>query len=144
MPRYFVPWPVSAGFPSPGERHVEQPLDLDVLLSFERDATYYVTVEGNSMFGAAIHDGDILIVSRAIEPTPHAIVVAVLNTTFMVKRLMYESDGTILLHSEHPQYPPLRVEQGMNFSVWGVVMFVLHPLHPLAARRLRQREGKGQ
>jgi DNA polymerase V len=143
MPLHFIPWPVSAGFPSPGERHFEQPLDLDALLSFERDATYYVTVEGNSMIGAAIHDGDILIVSRAVEPTSRAIIVAVLNNTFTVKRLMYGSDGAIFLHSEHPHYPPLHVEQQMNFSIWGVVMFVLHPLHPLSARRLHQREGNG-
>lgn len=141
----FVPWPVTAGFPSPAERHFERPLDLDALLSFERDATYYVTVEGNSMVGAAIHDGDILIVSRAVEATSHAIVVAVLDTSFVVKRLVFGADGTISLHSEHPRYPPLFIDQHTNFSIWGVVMFVLHPLHSLSAQRLRQREeGNGQ
>lgn len=144
MALHFIPWSVSAGFPSPGERHFEQSLDLDKLLSFEPDATYYVTVEGNSMGGASIHDRDILIVSRAIEAASHDIIVAVLNNCFMVKRILFEPDGTISLHSEHPHYPSVLINQQMNFFIWGVVMCVLHPLHPLMTDRFQQRKGQEQ
>ena len=132
----FAPFSAHAGFPSPGEHHVEHSLSLDDLVAFDREATYFVTVEGNSMYGANISSGDILVVSRAIEPTSHAIVVVTLDSRFLVKRILYDQNGSITLSSEHPAYPPVRVTETMRFSVWGVAVFVLHPLHPLAAHRL--------
>lgn len=125
-----------AGFPSPGDSHFERPLDLNNLVAFDADATYFVMVEGDSMRGANIASGDILIVSRALEATSQSIVVVVLDGQFLVKRIVSAQDGSISLHSAHLSYPPIQVNETMHFSVWGVVVFVLHPLHPLAVHRL--------
>lgn len=47
-----------AGFPSPAEQYQEPPLDLNELLVKRPAATYFVRVEGDSMVGAGISDGD--------------------------------------------------------------------------------------
>lgn len=61
--------PVSAGFPSPAEDYIEKNLDLNELLVKHPAATFFVRVSGHSMMGANIHDQDILIVDRSIEPS---------------------------------------------------------------------------
>ena len=57
-----------AGFPSPAEQYLEPPLDLNELLVKRPAATYFVRVEGDSMIGAGIHDGDLLVVDRSLRP----------------------------------------------------------------------------
>lgn len=53
---------VVAGFPSPAEQYQETPLDLNELLVKRPAATFFVKVQGESMIGEGIHDGDLLVV----------------------------------------------------------------------------------
>ncbi|MFN2369128.1 MAG: LexA family protein, partial [Desulfurivibrionaceae bacterium] len=77
---------VSAGFPSPAEDYIEQHLDLNELLIRRPAATFFVRVNGDSMTGAGINHGDILIVDRSVEPAGGKIVIAVIDGEFTVKR----------------------------------------------------------
>ena len=52
------------GFPSPAEQYVDSPLDLNELLVKKPAATYFVRAAGDSMTGAGISPGDILVVDR--------------------------------------------------------------------------------
>ncbi len=70
---------VPAGFPSPAEDHIEKTLDLNEFLVRHPQATFFVRVSGDSMAGAGIHDKDILVVDRSIEPAHGKIVIAVLD-----------------------------------------------------------------
>ena len=58
---------VVAGFPSPAEQYLEPPLDLNELLVKRPAATYFVRVEGDSMVGKGIYDGDLLVVDRSLD-----------------------------------------------------------------------------
>jgi DNA polymerase V len=58
--------PVRAGFPSPAEDHIKKTLDFNELLVRHPIATFCLRVSGDSMIGAGIHDGDLLIVDRAL------------------------------------------------------------------------------
>ena len=58
---------VPAGFPSPAEDYVECSLDLNEHLIEHREATFFVRVKGQSMTGAGISDGDLLVVDRSLE-----------------------------------------------------------------------------
>ena len=71
--------PVSAGFPSPAGDYIECRLDLNEHLIQHPSATFFVRVAGESMVGAGIHDGDMLIVDRSLEPVHGSVVVAALN-----------------------------------------------------------------
>ena len=66
----------AAGFPAPGDDLVEKPLDLNDLLIDNPTATFFVRVAGDSMEGAKIFDGDVLVVDRSVAPTDGSIVVA--------------------------------------------------------------------
>lgn len=118
---------ISAGFPSPAEDHIDQKLDLNRHYIKNPAATFFVTVSGDSMTGAGIHNGDLLIVDRSLEPLPGRVVIAVLNGEHTVKRLHREGDRLLLL-AENADYPPIEVGEMEELHVWGVVTCVLHQL----------------
>jgi DNA polymerase V len=110
----------AAGFPAPGDDMVEAPLDLNDLLIEHPNATFFVRVSGDSMEGARIFDGDILVVDRAVEPSDGAIVVAAVYGELVVKRLRQRSQQ-IELHSEQVGYEPIVVDAAEGVHIWGVV-----------------------
>ena len=111
---------VAAGFPSPADDHLEKPLDLNEHLVRHPAATYFVRVEGDSMDGAGIRNGDILVVDRALEPRSGSIVVAVVNGELTVKRLDIR-DRRLWLVPENPAYAPIEIREGTELAIWGVV-----------------------
>ena len=70
---------VPAGFPSPAADYEENQLDLNKHLIRNPAATFFVRVSGDSMTGAGINDGDLLIVDRSLEPKNKNVVIAVIN-----------------------------------------------------------------
>ncbi|KAI9129166.1 LexA family transcriptional regulator [Acaryochloris sp. CCMEE 5410] len=123
----FLSAPVSAGFPSPADDHLQKNLNLQDALIPRPAATFLMRVEGDSMEGCGIFSGDLLVVDRSIDPVDGAVVIAVLDGEFTVKRFR-KTQGKILLTAENPDYPPITVQRGMDFSVWGVVTYVVHGL----------------
>ena len=73
-----------------------------------------------------IHSGELLVVDRMVETKDGDIVVARLGPEFTVKRLHTEEDGRLRLLSENPSYEPIEVTEGMDFEVWGRVMYSIH------------------
>jgi DNA polymerase V len=118
---------VSAGFPSPAEDYIDGGLDLNELLVRHPAATFFVRVSGDSMIGAGMHAGDILVVDRAAGAVNGSIIIAALHGEFTVKRLVREK-GEIYLVPENPAYSATRVTADMGFEVWGVVTCVIHRL----------------
>jgi DNA polymerase V len=117
---------ISAGFPSPADDHQDGNLDFNQYLIQHPAATFCLRVSGDSMIGASIHSGDLLIVDRSLEPLPGRIVVAAVNGELTVKRLMRQS-GQMVLMAENPNYPPIPLRQDVDScTVWGVVTYVIH------------------
>ena len=112
---------IPAGFPSPAESYAEKGLDINDYLVRNKASTYFFRVVGDSMIGAHIHDGDMLVVDRSIKPKHGHIVLAVINNEYTVKRL-YAYNGVIELHAENPAYPPIRFRENDELQVWGVVV----------------------
>ncbi len=119
--------PVAAGYPSPGEDYLEGKLDLNRHLIKHPAATFFVRVVGDSMIDAGIHPGDILIVDRSLEPADKKVVIAVIEGELTVKRIRLKK-GSVRLVPENEKYEPLKIEDGMNFEIWGIVTNVIHPL----------------
>src|SRR3569623_80172 len=111
---------VTAGFPSPAGDHLDRDLDLHELLVAHPAATYYVRLSGDSMEQAGLHDGDILVVDRSIEPTHGKIVIAVIDGELTCKRLFKQADR-VELHPENPAYPVIEIRPEREFLIWGVV-----------------------
>lgn len=118
---------VAAGFPSPADDHVDQDLDLHAYLVRNPPGTYFARAEGDSMTGKGIHDGDLLVIDRTIEPSNGHTVVAVLNGEMLVKE--YRRIGRQLYLLAHNElYPPIRLSEGEECRIWGVVTHVIHAL----------------
>ena len=119
---------VSAGqsrFPSPAQDYEQKFLDLNERYIKNQPATYFFDVEGNSMEGAGIFDGDVAIVDRAIKAKSSSIVIADVDGAWMVKRL-YKRGDVIKLLSEHPEHPPITFSEGQELVIFGVVTYVIH------------------
>ena len=116
---------VSAGFPSPAEEHTQSKIDLNNLLIENPSATYYVRVNGDSMLGAGIVNGDLLIVDRSIEVTNNCIVVAHVDGEFTVKRIKKIKKKTFL-QAENNNYKPIEITKEMDFELFGVVAHAIH------------------
>lgn len=112
---------VSAGFPSPAADYDEKRLDINEYLVRNPVSTFFFSVQGDSMEGAEIFDGDILVVDKSIRPQHGHIVVAFVDGERLVKRL-YRRAGRVALVAENPRYPTLEIRDGQELQVWGVVV----------------------
>jgi len=113
--------PVSAGFPSPAEDYADRSLDINEYLVRNPVSTFFFQVQGDSMQGAEIFDGDILVVDRSVTPQHGHIVVAFLNGERLVKRF-FRRGGRVALIAENPAYPAIDLHEGAELVIWGVVV----------------------
>ena len=116
---------VPAGSPSLLQDDVEDFVDLNEFFVRNREATFMVMAEGNSMLGANIHSGDVLIVDRSIEPRNGHIVIAALDGNLTVKRLHVEGEH-ITLKPENDAYDNITVGEHNSLHIWGVVTHIIH------------------
>ena len=116
---------VAAGFPSPADDYIETPLDLNQHLVRHSEATFFVRVRGQSMIGAGIQDGDLLIVDRAAVPGHGDIVIAAVGGEMTVKRL-HSRGGVVKLVAENAGYPDIPIDAESGLMVWGVVRHAVH------------------
>jgi DNA polymerase V len=119
---------VAAGFPSPADDHLDRDLDLHELLIQHPASTFYVRLAGDSMQGAGLYDGDILVVDRSLEPKHHDIVIAVLNGELTVKRLFRQGNLVQLRPANH-RYPIITVTPDQELLIWGVVTGSIRQFH---------------
>lgn len=112
---------VSAGFPSPAADYEDKRLDINEYLVRNPVSTFFFAVEGDSMEGAEIFDGDILVVDKSVRPRHGHIVVAFVDGERLVKRL-FRRAGRLALVAENTKYPTLDIQEGQELEVWGVVV----------------------
>lgn len=111
---------VPAGFPSPADDYLETKLDLNDLLIQDPPSTFMVRVSGDSMIGAGISSGDVLVVDRSLTPAHGQIVLVIVDGEFTVKRL-HRRGTRVALIPENPAYQPIELHDGQELQVWGVV-----------------------
>lgn len=111
---------VVAGFPSPAEQYTENPLDLNDLMIRNMPSTFYVRVSGESMSGAGIFEGDILVVDKSLPALDGDVIIASVDGEFTVKRLK-KRGSLVALEPANPDFKPIVFTDGMELTVWGVV-----------------------
>lgn len=124
---------IRCGFPSPAADHEETRLDLNDLIQ-HKEATFFAWAEGDSMIGLGIHDGDLLVIDKAVAPEMGDIVVAEVNAEFTVKRLG-RIDGKPYLLPANDAFHPIPIPEEQGIQVWGVVIRVIHDPRPRAKRK---------
>ena len=115
---------IPAGFPSPATDYAEDGLDLNGYLVQHPAATFLFSVQGHSMQGAGILDGDKVVVDRSVPARHGHIVIAVVDGEFTLKRL-YQRHNRLELHPDNPAFPPIRLTEGKQLEIWGVVVGVV-------------------
>lgn len=120
----FVSNGISAGFPSPADDFLDINIDLNKHLIKNPSTTFYGRVKGHSLKDAGIHDGDLLIVDKSLEPVNGKIAVCFIDGEFTVKRIKIEKDIVWLL-AENKDYPPIKVTKDNDFVIWGIVINVI-------------------
>lgn len=118
---------ISAGFPSPADDFRDQKISLDKTLVKNKEATFYAKVSGQSMVGAGLDDGDLLVVDKSLEPQHNKIAVCFIDGEFTVKRLQVTKNGVCLLPA-NPAYAPIQITEDNNFQIWGIVTHVIKKL----------------
>ena len=122
--QWLVEQGISAGFPSPADDFKEIRISLDKELVKNRDATFYARVSGESMIGAGLDDGDLLVIDRSLSPENGKISVCLIDGEFTVKRIKKEKNK-IYLMPENKKYKPIELKEENELIIWGVVEYVI-------------------
>jgi DNA polymerase V len=115
---------VHAGFASPAEDYMEPDINLQEMLVPRPLSTFLIRVQGESMIGANMPDGCLLVVDKSLKARSGDIIVALVYNEFTVKRLV-ETSRNWILHPENPLFKPVIIVPEMEFKVWGVVTKII-------------------
>jgi repressor LexA len=113
---------VQAGFPSPAEEELADAISLDEFLIRRPEATYMLTVNGDSMTGAGIFPGDMVLVERGNNPKPNDVVVAQVDDEWTIKYYRKDASG-VWLEAANARYQPIRPKR--TLVVGGIVKAVI-------------------
>ena len=113
---------IRAGFPSPAQDYLESGIDLNRELVKNPSSTFFGRVSGDSMAGAGIEDGDLIVIDKSISASEGDVAVCFVDGEFTLKRIHIENDFVWLV-PENPKYRRIKVTPDQNFMVWGVVTY---------------------
>ena len=119
---------VGAGFPSPATDYVEEDIDLNVHLIKNIPSTFLIRVQGKSMNDSGIHDGDLLVVDRSLNPKNFSTVIANVNEELVVKTFVKEKEQTFLTSGSKKIKDKINLTENPEIVIWGVVTYVIHAL----------------
>ncbi len=109
-------------FPSPAENYHDASLDLNTLLVKNPSATFFVRNESDAL--AAIQVGDVLVIDRSLSPQHNALVLAVVEGTFVLRRLL-SVENKWQLQSDNKNDKTLELNDQSDFEIWGIVKHVI-------------------
>ena len=125
--QWLVEQGISAGFPSPADDFKEIRISLDKELVKNQESTLYARVSGDSMLGAGIDDGDLLVIDKSLSPENGKIAVCFIDGDFTVKRIVKEK-GKLYLKAENKKYKSIELSGESELIIWGIVEYVIKKL----------------
>ncbi|NLB50994.1 MAG: transcriptional repressor LexA [Clostridiaceae bacterium] len=115
---------VTAGKPILATENVERMLPLPFPIRQDPESVFALRIEGDSMTGAAILDGDIVIIEKQNMADEGEIVVALLDDEATVKTLKRRPGGQYYLHPENDRYDDIPLDRE-GTMILGVVRGLL-------------------
>ena len=123
-----IPTANATGFGAAADDYMERGIDLNEQLIRNKPATFFMRVSGDAMIGAGIFHGDVVIVDRSVRATSGKVIIATLNGEMLIRRLE-KTFNKIRLVPETTKLSPIDVDlSAAEFSIWGVVTYVIHSL----------------
>ena len=120
---------VGAGFPSPATDYVEDDIDLNAHLIKNIPSTFLIRVQGKSMSKVGIHNDDLLVVDRSLNPKNFSTVIANVNDELVVKTILKEKGETFLASGSKKIEDRIHLSKDQEIIIWGVVTYVIHQVH---------------
>jgi len=117
---------VGAGFPSPATDYVEDNIDLNSCLIKNAPSTFLIRVQGKSMNSIGIHDGDLLVVDRSLNPKNFSTVITNVNEELVVKTFIKEKDQSFLTSGSNKTEDKINLAENSEIFIWGVVTYTIH------------------
>lgn len=115
----------ATGFGAAADDYMERGIDLNEQLIKNKPATYFFRMKGDAMKEAGIFDNDVLIIDRSLKLANGKIIVAVLNGELLVRRF-HKNFSSAFLVPENSRYKNINLAEFSDFSLWGVVTYVIH------------------
>ena len=119
---------VGAGFPSPATDYVEDDIDLNTCLIRNAPSTFLIRVQGKSMNSIGIHDGDLLVVDKSLNPKNFSTVIANVNEELVVKTFIKENGQSFLTSGSKKNEDKINLAENSEIFVWGVVTYTIQAL----------------
>ena len=119
---------VGAGFPSPATDYVEDDIDLNTHLIKNIPSTFLIRVQGKSMNSVGIHNGDLLVVDRSLDPKNFSTVIASVNEELVVKTFLKEKNESFLTSGLKELKNKINLNENPEIFIWGVVTYTIHAL----------------
>jgi len=119
---------VGAGFPSPATDFVEDDIDLNGHLIQNIPSTFIIRVQGKSMNSVGIHNEDLLIVDRSLNPKNFSTVIANISDELVVKTFVKENNESFLTSGSKKIKDKINLTKNPEIFIWGVVTYVIHAL----------------
>jgi repressor LexA len=113
---------IKAGYPIPAEVQEDNYLNLHTLFSHLSNATFALTVSGDSMIDVGIYEGDIVIIDKKREPINGDIVAACVDNEWTVKTF-HMQEGRVSLIPANKKYPVIEPKESLEIG--GVVVHVI-------------------
>ena len=115
-----------AGFPSPATDYIEEDIDLNIHLIKNIPSTFLIRVQGKSMNSVGIHNGDLLIVDKSLNPKNFSTVIANINEELVVKTLIKSKGDNYLTSGSTKKTDKINLIDNPEIIIWGVVTYVIH------------------
>ena len=128
MGQWLVEQEISAGFPSPADDFKETRISLDKELVKNKEATFYARVSGDSMTGAGLEDGDLLVIDRSLQAENGKIAICLVDGDFTVKRIIKKGQK-LYLRPENKNYKEIEINENNELKIWGIVTYVVKSLN---------------
>ncbi len=100
-------------------------LATDLLLPSSGKRRYLLRVVGQSMTGARIEDGDLLVVEEDESPLDGVVVVALLNGEEVTVKRLYRDGDKVRLESENGEHEDILIP-AEDVKIQGRVVYVIH------------------
>ncbi len=107
---------VRAGFASPAEDELADTITVGEYLIRDKDASFLLQVEGDSMIDAGLQPDDMVILEKTSDYKPGDIVVALIEDGYTIKYLR-KKNGKFYLEAANEKYPPIYPEEGQIIGV---------------------------
>lgn len=113
---------VQAGFPSPAEEELVDMMSLDEFLVQRPEATFMLSVSGDSMIDAGIMPDDIVLVEKGSNPKNHDIIIAQVDGEWTIKYFVKDRTG-VCLEPANARYKKIRPRDSL--VIGGIVKAVI-------------------